>query len=181
MLKIEQKVAFKLCIFGDGGVGKTTLIRRFVTRIFEKDIKMTIGADFSVKNVEIEGKKVTLRIWDFAGEERFRVLLPSFAKGAEGGIFMYDITRYSTLKNIRDWLSIFEYFISEEQVKIPIVMVGGKLDLEDRRSIEIEEASELSNSYDLLGYFECSSKTGNNVEEIFEFMTRKMMENSSSI
>ncbi len=181
MLKIEQKVAFKLCIFGDGGVGKTTLIRRFVTRIFEKDIKMTIGADFSVKNVEIEGKKVTLRIWDFAGEERFRVLLPSFAKGAEGGIFMYDITRYSTLKNIRDWLSIFEYFVSEEQVKIPIVMVGGKLDLEDRRSIEIEEASELSNSYDLLGYFECSSKTGNNVEEIFEFMTRKMMENSSSI
>ena len=181
MFKIEQKVAFKLCIFGDGGVGKTTLIRRFVTRIFEKDIKMTIGADFSVKNVEIEGKKVTLRIWDFAGEERFRVLLPSFAKGAEGGIFMYDITRYSTLKNIRDWLSIFEYFVSEEQVKIPIVIVGGKLDLEDRRSIEIEEASELSNSYDLLGYFECSSKTGNNVEEIFEFMTRKMMENSSSI
>ena len=181
MFKIEQKVAFKLCIFGDGGVGKTTLIRRFVTRIFEKDIKMTIGADFSVKNVEIEGKKVTLRIWDFAGEERFRVLLPSFAKGAEGGIFMYDITRYSTLKNIRDWLSIFEYFVSEEQVKIPIVMVGGKLDLEDRRSIEIEEASELSNSYDLLGYFECSSKTGNNVEEIFEFMTRKMMENSGSI
>ena len=175
----NSKIAFKLCIFGAGGVGKTTLIRRFVTKVFEEDIKMTIGADFSVKNIIVEGKTVTLRIWDFAGEERFRVLLPSFAKGADGGIFMFDTTRYSTIKDISDWLSIFEYFVSESKATIPIIMVGGKIDLIDKRSVEAEEALELSRYYNLQGYFECSSKTGNKVEEIFESVAKKMIENAS--
>ena len=176
VLKIEQKLAFKVCIFGDGGVGKTTLIRRFSTGIFEEDIKMTIGADFSVKNVEIDGKKITLRIWDFAGEDRFRVLLPAFAKGADGGIFMYDTTRFSSLGQIRDWLSIFEYFISDNEAKIPIIMVGGKIDLEEKRSVPSEDAENLSSTFGLKGYFECSSKTGDKVEDIFKFIAQKMVE-----
>ncbi|MFX1469714.1 MAG: Rab family GTPase [Promethearchaeota archaeon] len=175
----RSKLAFKLCIFGSGGVGKTTLIRRFVTKVFEKDIKMTIGADFSIKNIEVDGKTVTLRIWDFAGEDRFRVLLPSFAKGANGGIFMFDITRYSSVKDIGDWLSIFEYFVSESEVKIPILMVGGKSDLIKRRSIETEEAKEIAQTYRLQGYLECSSKTGDNVEQVFEFITKKMLETTT--
>ena len=181
MSKIEQKLAFKVCVFGDGGVGKTTLIRRFLTKIFEEDIKMTIGADFSIKNLELDGKQVTLRIWDFAGEERFRVLLPSFAKGADGGIFMFDITRYVSIKEIDDWLSIFEYFVSDTKMKIPIIMVGGKSDLEDKRSVESEEAMELSKNYGLHGYFECSSKTGDNVEEIFEYIAKRMLEQNQQI
>ncbi|MFX1500131.1 MAG: Rab family GTPase [Promethearchaeota archaeon] len=176
MINIESKLAFKLCIFGAGGVGKTTLIKRYVTKIFEEDIKMTIGADFSIKNISVDGKSVTLRIWDFAGEERFRVLLPSFAKGADGGIFMFDITRYSSVKDIDDWLSIFEYFVSEKELKIPIIMVGGKSDLEEKRSVESDEAIELANKYKLRSYIECSSKTGENVEEIFESITKIMIE-----
>lgn len=176
MFKIEQKLAFKICVFGDGGVGKTTLIRRFATGIFKEDLKMTIGADFSVKNVEVDGKPVTLRMWDFAGEDRFRVLLPAFAKGADGGIFMYDTTRYSSLGQIKDWLSIFEYFVSDKKDKIPIIMVGGKIDLEDKRSVTSEEALKISNTYELIGHFECSSKTGDTVEQIFEFIAKKMVE-----
>ncbi|MFW9875418.1 MAG: Rab family GTPase, partial [Candidatus Thorarchaeota archaeon] len=148
------------------------------TGVFAKDIKMTIGADFSVKNVEINKRIVTLRIWDFAGEDRFRVLLPAFAKGADGGIFMYDTTRYSTLGQIKDWLSIFEYFGSEGRGKIPIVIVGGKSDLEDRRSVTSEEALKISDAYELLAHFECSSKTGDNVKQIFEFIAKKMIENT---
>ena len=177
MFKIEEKRAFKLCIFGDGGVGKTTLIRRFSEEIFEENMLMTIGADFSVKNVDIEGRTITLRIWDFAGEERFRVLLPAFAKGADGGIFMYDTTRYSSLSQTKDWLSIFEYFGSGEKGKIPIIMVGGKIDLEEKRSVTPEEALELANSYSLYGHYECSSKTGENVENIFKSIAKIMIEN----
>ena len=177
MFKIDRDGAFKLCIFGDGGVGKTTLIQRYLTKVFDVSTKMTIGADFSIKEFIIEGIKVVVRIWDFAGEERFRVLLPSFAKGANGGIFMYDISRYTSIKNLDDWLSIFERNIRDKQIKIPIIMVGGKLDLEDKRSVETAKAIELSKTYNLQGIFECSSKTGDNVEEIFEFIARKMMEN----
>jgi small GTP-binding protein len=171
----DREGAFKLCIFGDGGVGKTTLVNRYLTKVFDEDIKMTVGADFYVRDLEIDGKKVVIRIWDFGGEQRFKVLLPSFAKGADGGIFMFDITRYTSVKNIDDWLSIFEKNVREE---IPIIMVGGKLDLQEKRSVETEDAIELSEKFNLQGFFECSSKTGDKVEEIFESITRKMMVNT---
>ena len=171
----DREGAFKLCIFGDGGVGKTTLVNRYLKKVFDESIKMTIGADFYVKDLEIDGKKVVNRIWDFGGEQRFKVLLPSFAKGADGGIFMYDITRYTSVKNIDDWLSIFEKNVREKQMQIPIIMVGGKIDLQEKRSVETEDAVELSEKHNLQGYFECSSKTGDRVEDIFESITRKMM------
>ena len=171
----DREGAFKLCIFGDGGVGKTTLVNRYLTKVFDEDIKMTVGADFYVKDLEVEGKKVVIRIWDFGGEQRFKVLLPSFAKGADGGIFMYDITRYTSVKNIDDWLSIFEKNVREKQLQIPIIMVGGKLDLQEKRSVETEDAVELCEKYNLQDHFECSSKTGDRVEEIFGSITRKMM------
>ncbi|NVM44022.1 MAG: GTP-binding protein [Candidatus Lokiarchaeota archaeon] len=174
----DREGAFKLCIFGDGGVGKTTLVNRYLTKIFDEDIKMTVGADFYVKDLEIDGKKIVVRIWDFGGEQRFKVLLPSFAKGADGGIFMFDITRYTSVKNIDDWLSIFEKNVREAELNLPIIMVGGKLDLQEKRSVETEDAVELSEKYNLQGYFECSSKTGDKVEDIFEYITRKMMKST---
>ncbi len=79
---------FKLCIFGDGGVGKTTLVKRYLTGVFAGDTTMTIGVDFHIKKLNIEGKEVGLQIWDFAGEDRFRFLLPSYVFGTSGGIFM---------------------------------------------------------------------------------------------
>ncbi len=177
----DRELAFKLCIFGDGGVGKTTLVNRYLTSVFDGSLKMTIGADFYIKELEIEDKRVVIRIWDFGGEQRFKVLLPSFAKGANGGIFMYDITRYTSVKNVSDWLSIFEKNAQDKQIKIPILMVGGKLDLQEKRSVESEDAIELTEKYNLQGHHECSSKTGENVEEIFESITRKMIKSANLI
>ena len=168
-------ILFKICIFGDGGVGKTTLLNRYLTGLFKDDSGITIGVDFHLKKLDIEGKRISLQIWDFAGEDRFRFLLPSYIMGASGGIFMYDITRYSSLKNFQDWLSVVDKGSIGEPERIPILMVGSKLDLKDRRAVSSQDALELAKSNGLYSYIECSAKTGENVEEVFNEIARVMM------
>jgi small GTP-binding protein len=170
---------FKVCIFGDGGVGKTTLINRYLTGVFDSGSDMTIGVDFRVKKMEIQGKRVSLQIWDFAGEERFRFLLPSYVLGASGGVFMYDITRYSSLRNFQDWLEIFKTGYKGPAGQIPIIMVGSKLDLDYKRAVSRDDAHELAKNNNLFGYIECSSKDGKNVEDVFHEIGRLMMEKAN--
>jgi small GTP-binding protein len=162
-----QDALFKVCIFGDGGVGKTSLVKRYLTGLFIGDSSMTLGVDFHMKKFEFHAKRVSLQIWDFAGEDRFRFLLPGYVKGASGGIFMFDITRRSSLRNFSDWLKIFKEGTDDATFDVPIVMIGGKLDLHDRRSVFSKDAVDLAKKYDLLDYIECSAKTGENVELIF--------------
>ncbi len=117
---------FKIVLFGDSQTGKTTLAHRFLTNLFKDGISMTLGVDFLLKAIEMDGEKVKLQIWDFAGEERFRFLFPSYIRGANGAIFMYDITNYGSLAHVDDW---FEIMDKEIDHKIPLVFVGGKTDL----------------------------------------------------
>ncbi|TFG01961.1 MAG: GTP-binding protein [Promethearchaeota archaeon] len=172
---------FKVLVFGDGGVGKTTLINRYLTGLFAQGT-ITIGVDFHIKTVEIEGKKVTLQIWDFAGEDRFRFLLPSYAKGANGVIFMFDITRYTSLNSVNEWLDVFKNSFKEDEVEeVPMIIVGGKLDLNERRTISRSDAENIASEFQFYDYLECSSKTGENVEEIFNKIARFMMEKARFI
>jgi len=172
----EPDVMFKLCIFGDGGVGKTTLLGRYLTGIFKSDQTITIGVDFHVKKLRVNGKNVLLQIWDFAGESRFRFLLPSYVLGASGGLFMYDITRYSSLKNFPEWVNIFKNgFIGDKDKPLPVIMVGGKLDLGFKRAVPSKEAFDLAKSHKLHGYIECSAKDGRNIEDIFEEIAKLML------
>lgn len=176
-----DKINFKLCIFGEGGVGKTSLTHRYLRRVFDDEEPMTIGIDFAVKKIEIEGHLVNLRIWDFGGEDKFKILLPAYAEGADGGIFMYDISRYVTLKKLDDWLLMFQKGSKFDEGPIPIIMVGGKKDLEEKRSVQKEEATHLAYDRNLEGHYECSAKTGDNVEEIFEIITKLMMKKAGLI
>ena len=169
-------VMFKVCLFGDGGVGKTTLLGRYLTGIFKANQSITIGVEFHVKKVEVEDKIVLLQIWDFAGENRFRFLLPSYVLGASGGIFMYDITRYSSLKNFPEWINIFKNgFIGAKDKSLPVIMVGGKLDLGFKRTVPSNEAFDLAKSHKLYGYIECSAKDGRNIEDIFTEIAKLML------
>ncbi|MBD3193480.1 MAG: GTP-binding protein [Candidatus Lokiarchaeota archaeon] len=168
---------FKLVIFGDAGTGKTTLTHRFLTNLFKSDSTMTIGVDFNVKSVEVLGKKVKLQIWDFGGEERFRFLLPTYVRGAAGALFMYDITNFSSLAHIDDWLMVVKKEVKPEN-KFPIIVVGGKADLANEREVSADEGIKIAKSRGLNGFIECSSKTGENVEDTFEAITRLMIKNS---
>jgi small GTP-binding protein len=178
---LQVDATYKLCIFGEGGVGKTSLTRRFLTGLFEVDTKMTMGAAIFVKYLEVEGKKVAVQIWDFGGEKQFRFLIPVYAHGSAGAIYMFDISRYNTLANTEDWLSFFKEGLAEGQKEIPMLMVGGKLDLEENRTVKKEEATALCQKIGCFDYLECSAKSGENVEKIFEVTVRKMMEGAGII
>jgi Ras-related protein Rab-1A len=142
---------------------------------------MTIGVDFEVKSLELNEKKVKLQIWDFGGEERFRFLLPTYVRGANGAIFMYDVTNYSSLAHIDDWLLVIRKEIKSEQETFPIIVVGGKADLIEHREVSGEEGINIAKQRGVDGFIECSSKTGENVEQTFDALTSIMMQRSKLI
>ncbi|MHA1294500.1 MAG: Rab family GTPase [Promethearchaeota archaeon] len=177
----QQQAVFKLCIFGDGGVGKTTLVNKYLTGLFKPNTRITVGVDFHIKKLIIEDINVSLQIWDFAGEDRFRFLLPSYLRGASGGIFMYDITRMSSLKNINEWLDALKQEQTGVIKRIPLLLIGGKADLEEYRSIDSYYAISIAKEKNFHGFAECSAKTGENVELIFETITKIMLENAEML
>jgi small GTP-binding protein len=133
-----------------------------------------MGAEIFVKHLQIEDIKVVHQIWDFGGEKAYRFLLPAYARGSSGGIFMYDITRYATLTHIDEWVSVFKKRLDND-VQAPIFLVGGKKDLEEKRSVSMEEAKKITRKMGFAEFYECSSKTGYNIEKIFEDLTRLIL------
>jgi Ras-related protein Rab-7A len=170
---------YKICLIGDGGVGKTTLVNRYISGKYKEDFKMTIGVDFYIKTLDIDGINVTLQIWDFAGEHRFKNLLPNYLIGASGGIYMYDISRFSSLKNIEGWMEVIQKTSIEQENYLPMILVGGKSDLasQGKRVVDPEFAKDYGRTRNLFDFLECSSKTGENVEVIFEILSRKLLSN----
>ena len=174
---IPSKLQFKLPIFGDAGVGKTTLTHRYLHGLFKQSYHGTIGVDFFLKKLELNGKNISLQIWDFAGEEKFRFLLPGIINGANGTIFMFDITRYVTFENLSNWLSVFKTANENHNQTVPALLLGSKTDLEGIRTVPSKEAKSFAQDNKLSGYIECSSKNGENVEELFRKITKIMIEN----
>ena len=172
----KLNLAFKMCVFGDSGVGKSTMIKRFITNKFEHDLKSTIGTDILMKFIETESARITLQIWDFAGESRFSSLLPSYAQGSSAAIFMCDITNGDSIKNIDNWLLTFNEGLNNQNPNFPLLVVGGKLDLDNQRSITSQDIEAYLTVRKTFDYFECSSKTGKNIEALFQFLINRMLE-----
>lgn len=164
---------FKILLVGLPGVGKRNLTQRYCYNVFDPLEKLTIGVDFHVKTVEIHGKKIKLQIWDVAGEERFRFLLPTYTLGANAAMIIFDITKFKTIDQIYNWIQI----IREKAGDIPIMLIGNKLDLEDSRKLKREKGIEIANEFNLSSYSEISTKTGQNVEKIFEALTESVINN----
>ncbi len=171
----KLKLAFKMCIFGDSGVGKSSLINRYITAKFDHDLKSTLGAAILMKFIETETMKITLQVWDFAGEDKFSSLLPSYAKGSSAAIFMCDISKRDSIVNIDKWLLKFHEGSNISNPKFPVIIVGGKLDLEEHRSLNKKDIETFITVMEEFDYIECSSKTGENVDLLFQTIVDKML------
>ncbi len=166
-----MRYTFKLIITGDGGVGKTALVDRYVNGQFHDSSLITLGVQFMVKRLNVDGNPIELSIWDFGEEDRFRFLLPAYCRGAHGVIFMYDITAPHTLCHIDEWMKL----VRSQGGMFPVIMGGTKIDLQAARKVQPEEARKIARQFGISDVVEVSSKTGQNVDALFASICGLMM------
>ena len=168
--QLEYDYLFKYLIIGNSGVGKSCLLIRFTDDKYEDGYVTTIGVDFKIKTLIIEGKSVKLQIWDTAGQERFRNIVSTYYKGGHGIMMVYDITDLESFRYLDSWLKEIEKNASKNVYKI---LVGNKSDLENRK-ITFEKGKEFANLHGMK-FFETSAKENRNVEEAFKEMTKDII------
>jgi len=154
---------FKLLLIGDSGVGKTCILVRFSEDAFNSTFISTIGIDFKIRTVEIEGKKIKLQIWDTAGQERFRTITTAYYRGAMGIMLVYDVTNEKSFDNIRNWIRNIEENASADVEKM---ILGNKCDLQESRVVSTERGRVLAEEHGVK-FMETSAKSGLNVETAF--------------
>eukprot|EP01106_Pelomyxa_sp_JSP_P013041 TRINITY_DN3762_c0_g1_i1.p1 TRINITY_DN3762_c0_g1~~TRINITY_DN3762_c0_g1_i1.p1 ORF type:complete len:212 (+),score=65.86 TRINITY_DN3762_c0_g1_i1:1020-1655(+) len=154
---------FKLLLIGDSGVGKSCLLLRFADDMYTESYISTIGVDFKIRTIELEGKTVKLQIWDTAGQERFRTITSSYYRGAHGIIVVYDITDTVSFDNVKHWLQEIDRYACENVNKL---LVGNKSDLAGKRAVEYSTAKEYADSIGI-SFLETSAKNSTNVENAF--------------
>ncbi|MFX1573252.1 MAG: Rab family GTPase [Promethearchaeota archaeon] len=170
---MSKPMIIKCITAGDGGVGKTTLLYRYVEGRFLADTRMTLGVEFFIKEVDVGRKKINLQVWDFGGQEHFRPLLKNYALGARGALLLFDLTRPSSLDKIDQWVNICR----EDNPNIPIIFLGTKLDLTDLISVDDSYALRFKTKYNFLDYLKISSKTGENVNLAFKMLAKEIIRN----
>ncbi|CAO3637802.1 unnamed protein product [Cunninghamella blakesleeana] len=172
----EYDYLFKLLLIGDSGVGKSCLLLRFADDTYTESYISTIGVDFKIRTIELEGKTVKLQIWDTAGQERFRTITSSYYRGAHGIIVVYDVTDQDSFNNVKQWLNEIERYAAEGVNKL---LVGNKSDLTDKKVVETEQAKELSESLKI-PFLETSAKDSTNVEQAFLTMAKQIKDKMGS-
>ena len=156
---------------GDGGVGKTTLLYRYVEGRFLAKTKITLGVEFFIKSLQVGEKTVNLQIWDFGGQDHFRPLLKNYSKGARGALLLFDLTRPSSLERMDQWVNICR----GENPEIPIIFLGNKMDLTESITVDDKFALKFREKYDFFKYMKMSSKTGENVNLAFDLLAREII------
>jgi len=172
----EYDYLFKLLLIGDSGVGKSCLLLRFADDTYTESYISTIGVDFKIRTIELEGKTVKLQIWDTAGQERFRTITSSYYRGAHGIIVVYDVTDNDTFTNVKQWLQEIDRYASEGVNKL---LVGNKSDLTSKKVVEYSVAKEFADQLKI-PFLETSAKTSLNVEQAFLTMAKEIKDRMGS-
>ncbi|ODV63248.1 Rab family GTPase YPT6 [Ascoidea rubescens DSM 1968] len=170
---------YKIVFLGEQGVGKTSLITRFMYDTFDSQYAATIGIDFLSKTMYLDDKTIRLQLWDTAGQERFRSLIPSYIRDSNVAVVVYDISLKSSFDSIDKWVEDVKL---ERGPNVLITIVGNKNDLVDKRQVSQDEAEQKAKKLGAKIFLETSSKAGYNVKPLFRKIAQLLpdFENSKS-
>lgn len=178
---INKFYFYKICIVGDGGVGKTTILHQYVDRKFVEDTQMTIGTNFFIKNIILKEFDISikLQIWDLGGQDYFAAVRRNFYDGARGIIYTFDLTRKSSFTNLTEWRKEIKEVLEEEFSR---VLVGNKLDLinEEDRLIKLEDVLLMKEQLSVSEYFETSAKNNTGIDNAFRRLAIDIYKKSTS-
>lgn len=170
----EPFFSFKILFLGGIGVGKTSIINRYVKNIFINDQTPTIGIDYKSKIVIYNSKKIKLKIFDTSGQERFHTLTKNYYRGADGIIMVFDLKRSETFDELTYWME--EINKNCDKNKIGLILVGNKNDGNlDERKISKEQGNKIAELYNFI-YIETSAVTNDNIKECFDLMVKTLFE-----
>ncbi len=165
--------AFKLIMAGNGGVGKTTMVSRYMSKKFSINLKRTIGIEFQIKDIKVKFKKkkrhCRLQIWDLGGQQRFHFLHPGFINGANGALLLFDISNQNSFEELTHWVDL----LRNQDKNLKIILIAAKCDLQHK--IDDDKALNLCKNFRLYEYIKASSKSGLNVDKVYENITKALI------
>ena len=168
----------KILVLGDTATGKTSFIKRYVHNTHSKDHKATVGVDFVLKQLQVNKKSVRLQMWDIAGQDRFGAIARVYYKDAKGALLLYDITRKDSYDNTLLWKKeIDEKVRLPDGSRLPVLLVGNKSDLEERRQVpdDKDQLNEFVQENGFIGWFETSAKEGTLIHDAARFLVEDIL------
>ena len=166
-------IVFKILLLGDSEVGKSCFLMRYSDNVFVENYITTIGLDYKLKYIKLDsGKTVKVQLWDTAGQDKYRTIAKNYFKGSHGILLLYDVTKQSSYDNIREWIHDIKEEVSEKAI---IFLIANKIDMTDKRKISKEKGEELAEEFKI-PFFEASAKSGENVDEVFKALYKKISE-----
>jgi len=169
MTTVDYDYLVKTVVVGDSGVGKSCLLKRFADNEFDDSYVSTIGVDFAIKTIDMQGKVAKLQLWDTAGQERFQGITTSYYRGAHAIMVVCDVTELSSLWHVDKWMKEIRTYAGDDT---PVVLVGNKTDLKAKRVVSEEMMLKKAGEYDL-PYVETSAKNAVNVEKCFRTLVEE--------
>jgi GTPase SAR1 family protein len=182
----------KVILLGDGGIGKSSLMNVFVSGKFSADSFHTVGVEFLVKEIVVDGENVALQIWDTAGQERYRSLRTPFYRGSDCCLLTFAVDNAKSFENLAMWQHEFVYYsdigggsagdvdVKEASAAFPFVVIGNKVDVGDKRVVSTEKAADWCRQHGL-PYYETSALDMTNVDAAFEAVVRRVRNFDSNL
>jgi len=160
----------KICLLGDGGVGKTSLVYRFIENRFSTDFKSTLGVNLLKRVVSIDDDKVSVQIWDLGGQDAYKKLRKLYLEGSQGALLVFDVTSKTSFERLYDWTNSFR----DVQSGAPMLLIGNKIDLVNEVQVDEETAKKYA-AENQMEYISTSAKTGEKVEQSFKTLISRII------